>query len=178
MEGYTRGASPKRQAEPVIRRCEERDRAAILAVVNDAARAYKGVIPEDYWHEPYMSEEELRSEIGSGIEFWADEDGGVMRGVMGLQHVGDVSLIRHAYVRTADQGHGIGGALLEHLRHLTVRPVLVGTWRDAAWAIRFYEHRGFRVVPSEQTRALLLRYWNVPEQQIAASVVLAHGRRA
>ena len=160
----------------MIRRCEERDRAAILEIVNDAAHAYKGVIPDDCWHEPYMSADELRSEIGSGIEFWADEVGGLMRGVMGLQQVGDVTLIRHTYVRSADQGHGIGGALLEHLRHLTVRPMLVGTWRDASWAVRFYERRGFQVVPREQVPALLRRYWSVPERQIAASVVLADER--
>lgn len=123
-----------------------------------------------------MSRDELRSEIDAGVEFWGYEAGRRLRGVMGIEHVDDVALIRHAYVRTADQRRGIGGALLAHLRHVTTRPMLVGTWRDASWAVTFYERRGFRLVPAEETPALLRRYWTVPEEQIAASVVLADER--
>jgi GNAT superfamily N-acetyltransferase len=160
----------------MIRRCAEADFEAILAIVNEAARAYDGVIPADRYHEPYMPTEELRGEIDAGVEFWAwDEDGAVpgVRGVMGIQEVKDVTLIRHAYVRTADQGRGIGAALLDHLRARAKRPLLIGTWADAAWAIRFYERHGFEVVPPDEKAELLRRYWTVPERQIETSVVLA-----
>lgn len=160
----------------MIRRCEDLELGTVLEIVNDAARAYRGVIPDDRWHEPYMSGDELRAEIEAGVEFWAYEEDGRLRGVMGLQHVDDVTLIRHAYVRTTDQRRGIGGALLAHVRWLTTGPLLVGTWRDASWAVAFYERRGFRLVPDDETPALLRRYWTVPDAQIAASVVLGDER--
>ncbi len=157
----------------MIRRCEEGDFEAILAVVNEAARTYDGVIPADRYHEPYMPAEELRGEIEAGVEFWAWEEDGVVLGIMGIQDVKDVALIRHAYVRSADQGRGIGSRLLERLRAQTARPLLVGTWADALWAVRFYEKHGFELAPTEEKAALLRRYWSVPERQIETSVVLA-----
>jgi len=157
----------------MIRRCTEADFEAILAVVNEAARAYDGVIPADRYVDPYMPAEELRGEIDAGVEFWAWEEAGTVIGVMGIQDVADVTLIRHAYVRTADQGRGIGARLLAHLRDRTARPLLIGTWADAAWAIRFYQKHGFECVPAARKAALLRRYWSVPARQIETSVVLA-----
>lgn len=156
----------------MIRRCDAADVETILAVVNDAAQAYRGVIPPDRWKEPYMTSGELQREIADGVVFWGYEDGGRLVGVMGLQHVADVTLIRHAYVRTAHQHRGIGAALLAALRAQTARPVLVGTWAAATWAIHFYERHGFRLVPSDEKERLLRKYWSVPERQIETSVVL------
>jgi GNAT superfamily N-acetyltransferase len=156
-----------------IRPCRDDDRPAMLAIVNAAAGAYRGVIPKDRWHEPYMGAEELDGEIAAGIAFWGYEADGVLLGVMGTQPVEDVDLIRHAYVLPASQGLGVGGALLAHLRRLTERRMLVGTWAAAEWAIRFYRRNGFELVSPEQKTVLLQRYWNIPERQIATSVVLA-----
>lgn len=157
----------------MIRRCEEQDFEAIYEIVNDAATAYRGVIPADCWAEPYMPREELREEIGAGIDFWGWEANGDLAGVMGIQHVKDVTLIRHAYVRTTSQRQGIGVALLESLDAQTDRPVLIGTWADASWAISFYEKHGFRRVSPEAKDRLLRTYWTVSERQIETSVVLA-----
>ena len=157
----------------MIRRCEKIDFEAILTIVNEAARVYDGVIPADRYHEPYMPAESLRREIGAGVEFWAFEEGGTVLGVMGIQDVKDVTLIRHAYVRSANQGCGIGAGLLAQLRAQTARPLLIGTWADAAWAIRFYERHGFEPVPDGEKAALLRRYWSIPDRQIETSVVLA-----
>jgi N-acetylglutamate synthase-like GNAT family acetyltransferase len=157
----------------MIRQCEATDFEAIYAIINDAAQAYRGVIPADCWKEPYMPEEELRHEVANGVLFWGYEEEGQLAGVMGIQHVQDVTLIRHAYVRTALRNQGIGAKLLSHLRELTARPVLIGTWADAAWAIRFYEKRGFRRVPQPEKDRLLRKYWSVPERQMDTSVVLA-----
>ena len=157
----------------MIRRCEESDFDQIHVVINDGARAYKGVIPEDRWSDPYMPKEKLRQEIGDGVEFWGFEEDGALAGVMGIQKVRDVTLIRHAYVRTTYQGGGIGARLLAHLRQLTHDPVLVGTWADAVWAIRFYEKHGFRMVSQEEKARLLREYWTIPERQVETSVVLA-----
>jgi N-acetylglutamate synthase-like GNAT family acetyltransferase len=157
----------------MIRRCEEGDFEVICEIINDGASAYKGVIPEDCWREPYMSREELRHEMQQGVMFWGYEQQGDIAGVMGLQAVGDVALIRHAYVRTNDQKQGIGGHLLAHLRSMADAPILIGTWADASWAIRFYEKHGFRVVDNQEKVRLLERYWNVPRRQIETSVVLA-----
>jgi GNAT superfamily N-acetyltransferase len=157
----------------MIRRCDDRDLDSIHAIINDGARAYDGVIPADCWKEPYMSMEELRREIGHGVDFWGYGKDGALEGVMGVQDVRDVTLIRHAYVRTPSRNQGIGGLLLAHLRTLTDRPVLIGTWAAAAWAIRFYEKHGFRVVSPEEKNRLLKIYWTVPERQIETSVVLA-----
>jgi GNAT superfamily N-acetyltransferase len=157
----------------VIRRCRDDERTAILAIVNAAAEAYRGVIPADRWHEPYMSADELDGEIAAGVEFWGYEDGGALVGVMGIQRVDDVDLIRHAYVEPARQGAGIGRALLDELRGLTDRPILIGTWAAAGWAIRFYERNGFELVSPEQMSELLRRYWTIPDRRIETSVVLA-----
>jgi len=160
----------------MIRRCNDADFEAIYEIINDAAMAYEGVIPSDAWADPYMSREELRRGIADGIVFWSCEMDGELAGVMGIQDVQDVTLIRHSYVRTAKRNQGIGGKLLSHLRDLTPRPVLVGTWADAAWAVRFYEHHGFRLVSPEEKDRLVRRYWSVPERQIETSVVLADER--
>jgi N-acetylglutamate synthase-like GNAT family acetyltransferase len=159
-----------------IRRCDERDFEAIWAIVNDGAQAYRGIIPADRWAEPYMSHEKLRHEIEDGVAFWGFEEDGELAGVMGIQKVQDVTLIRHAYVRTASQKRGIGADLLAHLRQITDRPVLIGTWADAVWAIRFYERYGFKIVNAEDKDRLLKKYWNVPDRQIETSVVLADAK--
>lgn len=160
----------------MIRPCTDRDFDTIHAIINDGAQAYKGTIPVDRWSEPYMSCEELQVEIDAGIEFWGYEDAGGLTGVMGIQHVRDVTLIRHAYVRTSSQKQGIGAFLLSHLRELTHRPILIGTWADASWAIRFYQRHGFRIVSTEEKTELLQRYWTIPERQIETSVVLVDSR--
>lgn len=157
----------------MIRRCTEPDFEAIYQIVNDAAIAYKGIIPADRWREPYMPRAELRHEIDAGVCFWGIVDEGQLAGVMGIQDVLDVTLIRHAYVRSALRGRGIGGRLLEHLVTLTDRPLLVGTWAAATWAIRFYERHGFRLVSAEEKGRLLRKYWSIPERQVETSVVMA-----
>jgi GNAT superfamily N-acetyltransferase len=160
----------------MIRCCSEQDFELIWTIVNEAAQAYKGIIPADRWKEPYMSREELRHEIEEGVTFWGCGENGSLAGVMGIQAVQDVTLIRHAYVRTASQRRGIGASLLSHLQGQTSRPVLIGTWADAVWAIRFYEKFGYQKVgPAEKDR-LLKKYWTVPERQIETSVVLADGK--
>jgi N-acetylglutamate synthase-like GNAT family acetyltransferase len=160
----------------MIRRCGEADVPAICAVVNDAAEAYRGVIPADRWHEPYMPEGELRGEIAAGVHFWGAVAGGRLVGVMGLQEVQDVALIRHAYVATAARRHGVGGELLQHLLAQADRPILVGTWAAATWAIRFYEKHGFALTAPAEKARLLRRYWSIPDRQIDTSVVLADAR--
>ncbi len=158
-----------------IRHCGAADIPAILAIVNDAAQAYRGVIPADRWHEPYMPKAELESEIAAGVAFWGYEnDAGALIGVMGIQPVRDVDLIRHAYVRSDGQRRGVGGALIEHLRRLTTRRMLVGTWAAATWAIKFYERHGFHLVAPAHKTTLLKTYWTVPDRQIETSVVLAN----
>jgi len=157
----------------LIRPCRDDERQAIYEIVNAAAEAYRGVIPDDRWHEPYMSLDQLDGEIAAGVEFWGCERDGQLAGVMGIQQVGDVELIRHAYVVPAAQGLGVGRRLLEHLVASTTRPLLVGTWAAATWAIRFYERRGFTRVPAPLTAELLRRYWSIPDRQIETSVVLA-----
>ena len=154
--------------------CRDDERATILAIVNAAAEAYRGVIPDDCWHEPYMPARELESEIAAGVEFWGYETDNALAGVMGVQPVRDVDLIRHAYVLPAHQRHGIGAALLQYLRQRSTRPMLIGTWAGAEWAIRFYRRRGFELVPPERKTALLKTYWTVPDRQIETSVVLAN----
>ncbi|MEO8157899.1 MAG: GNAT family N-acetyltransferase [Betaproteobacteria bacterium] len=162
----------------MIRPCTDADFAAILEIINDAAQAYRGVIPADCWHEPYMSADMLRREIDSGVEFWGAGGDGVLIGVMGMQDVLDVTLIRHAYVRTADRNRGIGAQLLARLRTLTAKPVLIGTWSAATWAIRFYRRHGFDVVEEQDKHRLLETYWSVSQRQIETSVVLADGTRS
>ena len=156
-----------------IRPCAADERDAILAVVNAAAEAYRGVIPADRWHEPYMPPDELDRELEAGVVFWGYEDDGELVGVMGIQDVGDVALIRHAYVLPDRQRRGIGSALLERLAGATGRQMLVGTWAAAEWAIDFYRRHGFELVPRERGAELLKTYWTIPERQIETSVVLA-----
>ncbi len=157
----------------MIRECGADDFQAILATINDGAQAYRNVIPPDRLPEPYMSDAALRHEIAEDVHFWAEVEGEQLLGVMGVQPVQDVTLIRHAYVQTAAQGKGTGSRLLSHLRAMSPRPVLIGAWADAVWAIRFYERHGFRRVGPQTKVALLRRYWTVPERQIETSVVLA-----
>jgi GNAT superfamily N-acetyltransferase len=156
-----------------VRPCDDRDLDDVESIINDAAEAYRGVIPPDRWKEPYMSRQELLHEIHSGVRFWGYQDNSCLLGVMGVQDVVDVTLIRHAYVRTARRGEGIGGRLLSELRTKSSRPILIGTWAAAVWAIRFYEKHGFqRVTPAEKDR-LLRKYWSIPDRQVETSVVLA-----
>jgi GNAT superfamily N-acetyltransferase len=158
---------------PSIRRCRDDERPAILAIVNAAAEAYRGVIPADRWHEPYMPAQELDSEIAAGVAFWGYEADGALVGIMGIQRVGDVDLIRHAYVSPGSQRQGVGGALVEHLTRSTGRRVLVGTWAAADWAIRFYRRHGFELTSRERGASLLRTHWTIPDRQIETSVVLA-----
>jgi len=157
-----------------IRACRDDEHGVILAIVNEAADAYRGVIPPDRWHEPYMTSGELQGEIDAGVAFWGYELEGRLVGVMGIQRVRDVDLIRHAYVLPASQRHGVGSALLEHLRSRSTQRMLVGTWAAAEWAVRFYRRHGFELVSREQTAMLLRTYWTVPDAQIERSVVLAN----
>jgi GNAT superfamily N-acetyltransferase len=160
-----------------IEKCGPGDVPEILSIVNEAAEAYRGAIPPDCWKEPYMPLEELRQELADGVEFWGLREGKRLVGVMGLQAVGDVALVRHAYTRKSAQGKGTGTALIAHLLLLTDRPVLVGTWKAATWAVRFYQRRGFRLVPEEETAKLLRRYWKISDRQLEESVVLSLAAR-
>ena len=155
-----------------VRPCRDDERAAIVAIVNAAAEAYRGVIPADRGREPYMPAHGLDAEIAAGVAFWGYEDGGALAGIMGIQPVRDVELIRHAYTAPASQRRGVGSALLEHLASRSARPMLVGTWAAAEWAIRFYRTHGFVLASPEHTRELLAQYWTIPERQIETSVVL------
>jgi len=157
----------------MIRRCDNSDFEIIYEIINDSAQAYKGVIPTDLWEEPYMSKDELRHEIGEGVLFWGYEESGKLVGVMGIQHVQDVALIRHSYIRTMNRNKGIGSKLVSYLSKQTARPILIGTWTDAVWAIRFYEKHGFRLATQEEKNRLLKKYWSISQRQIEASVVLA-----
>jgi N-acetylglutamate synthase-like GNAT family acetyltransferase len=156
----------------MIRECGDGDFAAILAIINDAAQAYRGVIPADRWHEPYMSEAQLRAELAAGVRFCGFEKEGELLGVTGIQDVQDVTLIRHAYVRTAARNGGIGGHLLTALKAKTTRPLLLGTWAAATWAIRFYQRHGFVLVTHAEKERLLRKYWKIPERQVETSVVM------
>ena len=160
----------------MIRLCQERDIDAIYEIINDSAHAYRGHIPEDRYHEPYMPMDQLLSEIAHGVAFYGFEDEGRLVAVMGLQDKGPVTLIRHAYTRTEQRGRGIGSRLLAHLLGMMAKPVLIGTWRDAGWAIRFYEKHGFRLVSEQEKERLLREYWSIPERQVETSVVLADER--
>jgi GNAT superfamily N-acetyltransferase len=155
-----------------VRPCRDDERPAIVAIVNAAAEAYRGVIPADRWRQPYMPPEELDEEIAAGVVFWGYEADGALTGIMGIQAVRDVDLIRHAYVSPASQGQGIGGALLERLAGSATRPMLAGTWAAAGWAIGFYRRHGFEQVSPERKDELLRTYWTIPERQIETSVVL------
>ena len=159
-----------------IRKSVANDFEAILAIINDAAQAYRGVIPSDRWHEPYMSADELAKEIASGVIFWMAEDDGQPLGVMGIQDKEDVALVRHAYTATTLQRKGIGTKLLRRVEALADKPILIGTWADASWAIEFYRRNGFTVVSDGDKNRLLRAYWSVPARQVETSVVLADRR--
>jgi len=160
----------------MIRPCTDADVAVIETIINEAARAYRGAIPADCWHEPYMTGSDLRAEIAAGVNFWGWDESYTLIGVMGLQKVRHATLIRHAYVRLAHQRRGIGGALLTALAGQAAGPLLVGTWAAADWAIRFYERHGFRLVSAEEKDRLLSIYWSIPLRQQQTSVVLAYAR--
>lgn len=155
-----------------LRPCRQSDFLDIWTIINDGASAYRGIIPPDCLHDPYMTAEVLSNEITNGVEFSGCEDKGSLVGVMGSQNVADVTLIRHAYVRTDYQNQGVGAQLLAHLRAMTSRPVLIGTWADAHWAIRFYQRHGFHLVSHQEKERLLRTYWDIPARQIETSVVL------
>ena len=158
-----------------IRLCRSDEYGTMLAIINAAAEAYRGVIPSDCWHEPYMSLKELETEIAASVTFFAYEANGQLIGVMGIQHIADVDLIRHAYVLPGNQHRGIGSALLSHLqKNLSTRRMLVGTWTAAEWAIHFYERYGFELVSPLQKTSLLRTSWTISERQIETSVVLAN----
>ncbi len=157
----------------MIRQCNDKDFEVIYSIINNAARVYKDVIPEDRWKEPYMSKDELQHQIDAGVVFWGYEEEGELVGVMGIQHVQDVSLIRHAYVRPDKQKRGIGRELLVDLCGRTDRPTLIGTWARAVWALQFYEKNGFKLVSQREKRRLLEKYWSIPARQVETSVVLA-----
>lgn len=159
-----------------IRRCTEQDFPELLVVINDGAQAYKGVIPADSWHEPYFPKDYLEAEIAAGVRFWGCEIDGELAGVMGIQDRGEVNLIRHAYVRSAHQRRGIGGRLLECLQGLDSRPILIGTWAAATWAIAFYRRHHYRLLAPKEAEALLRKYWTVSQRQSEISVVLASPR--
>ncbi len=157
----------------MIRRCNESDFETIYEIINDAALAYRSVIPTDRWHEPYMSSDELSREISDGVIFWGAEQNGQLNGVMGIQDKAYVTLIRHAYVRTGIQKQGIGTLLLHHFEKSVEKPILIGTWADASWAIAFYQANGYQLVTPEEKTELLKKYWTIPDRQIETSVVLA-----
>jgi N-acetylglutamate synthase-like GNAT family acetyltransferase len=159
-----------------IRASTAEDFPQILAIINDAAEAYRGVIPADRWHDPYMPAHELQKQIDEGVAFSVAEDQGRTLGVMGIQDRGDVALVRHAYVSTTLQRGGVGTKLLHHVQRLTHKPILIGTWADASWAIGFYLRNGFTLLPKEDTAGLLRRYWSIPDRQVETSVVLADRR--
>jgi N-acetylglutamate synthase-like GNAT family acetyltransferase len=160
----------------MIRKGTDEDFEEIFAIINDAAIAYKGVIPPDRWHEPYMTKEELQGQIAEGVRFSCYVDNNELVGVMGIQDKADVELIRHAYVRTKQRNKGIGTLLLQELIKDAKKPVLIGTWKAANWAIRFYEKHGFRLVEEEEKNRLLKKYWAIPDRQVETSVVLVDGR--
>jgi len=157
----------------MIRICDNSDFEIIHSIINEAAEAYNGIIPGDRWKDPYMSRDELKHEIDDGVVFWGYEEDDELIGVMGIQKLQDLTLIRHAYVRTARQNQGVGEKLLSELRRQTDRPILIGTWADAVWAIRFYEKNGFRLVSPEEKDRLLKKYWSIPGRQVETSSVLA-----
>lgn len=158
----------------MIRKCLDSEIDVISKIINDASIAYKGNIPEDRWKEPYMSKNELQQEISKGVVFYCYEEDGEMQGVMGIQDVQDVKLIRHAYVLTKKRKGGIGTQLLLHLIKNQDKPILIGTWRDAVWAIDFYLKNGFRLVSEQEKNTLLKKYWSIPQRQVETSVVLSN----
>ena len=159
-----------------IRKFRETDLGVMLAIVNDAAQAYRGVIPADRWREPYMPPDELKKEIAEDVVFWVAHEHGRLLGVMGMQDKGEVALVRHAYVSSSAQRKGVGTRLLRHVEDRAGKPVLIGTWADASWAVEFYRRNGYTVVPHGEKDSLLRKYWSIPARQIETSVVLADER--
>ena len=157
----------------MIRPCNPSDFGTIYEIINDAAKAYRGAIPEQSLRGPYISRSELSREIRDGILFWGDEQCGDLTGVMGLQEKEDVTLIRHAYVRTRLQKRGVGANLLRHLEGMAQNPILIGTWANATWAISFYEKHGYKLVSEKKKDILLRTYWSINDLQVQSSVVLA-----
>ncbi len=158
----------------IVKSDHTRDFDTIYEIINDASIAYKGIIPKDRWKEPYMPKAELETQIAEGVEFWSYRENNEILGIMGIQFKQDVTLIRHAYVRTTARQKGIGGKLLNHLTEMTQKPVLIGTWVDASWAISFYEKHGFRTLSRKETNQLLKTYWSIPQRQVETSIVLAN----
>ena len=156
----------------MIRKCTESDFDVIYEVINDAAQAYKEAIPKDRWKDPYMSPAELWQEWNDGVVFWGASDNDYLIGVMGIQDRGEVTLIRHAYVRSNRRGEGLGTRLLRYLESTTDKPILVGTWADASWAIDFYRKNGYTLLSELEKNQLLRKYWKIPERQVESSVVL------
>ena len=171
--GRVKNVLPGAGSMATIRQCNDRDFEMIYSIINEAAQVYKGVIPGDRWKVPYMSKDELKHEIDAGVVFWGFEKDRRLIGVMGIQYVQDVTLIRHAYVRPKRQHQGIGKKLLLELYKKSDRPILIGTWADATWAIRFYEKNGFKRVSEQEKKRLLGKYWSIPARQVVTSVVLA-----
>ena len=157
----------------MIRPCAVHDFEKIWTIINDGASAYRGVIPADCLKNPYMAKSELEHEMNDGVVFWGYEHSDNLIGVMGIQELGEVTLIRHAYVCTTAQRQGVGGKLLSHLCHLANHPLLIGTWADAKWAIEFYEKHGFELVSPQRKDRLLARYWKISPRQAETSVILA-----
>jgi N-acetylglutamate synthase-like GNAT family acetyltransferase len=157
----------------MIRPVTKQDFDDVFAIINDAAIAYKGIIPEDRWHEPYMPKEELNAQLEDGVKFSCYIENNQIIGVMGIQDKTDVNLIRHAYVRTTQRKKGIGTLLLQQLINESDKPILIGTWKAATWAVSFYEKHGFTVVSDEDKDTLLRKYWKIPGRQVETSVVLA-----
>lgn len=157
----------------MITKCDRKDFTNIYDIINNAAKTYKGIIPKDMWHDPYMSEKELKNQIAEGVEFWSFKDENKIVGVMGIQFKGEATLIRHAYVRTCDRNKGIGSKLLNYLNSISFTPLLIGTWADAKWAISFYQKHKFRLLTKVETNILLQKYWAIPFRQVETSIVLA-----
>ena len=160
----------------MIRQCSDSDFEAIYAIINEAAQAFRSVIPDDRWRDPYMSRDELSHEIEDGVIFWGGGQNSQLNGVMGVQDRGAVTLIRHAYVRSGIQKQGIGTDLLHHFERATEKPILIGTWAAATWAIAFYQKNGYQLVTPDEKTMLLKKYWTIPDRQIETSVVLADSK--
>ena len=157
----------------MIRKYTKIDSSKILHIINDAAKKYKGIIPDDCWHEPYMSEQELIDEFNDEVRMYGYHDNNKLVGVIGIQEVQDIILIRHAYTLTSYQNKGTGSAMLEYLLKKSQNSrLLVGTWKNATWAIRFYEKFGFILHAKEQSTLLLQKYWQITPKQMKNSIVL------
>ncbi|RJQ79504.1 MAG: N-acetyltransferase [Desulfobacteraceae bacterium] len=164
------------KGKDVLRPCEPNDFEDIYTIINDGAQAYKGVIPADRWHDPYMSRPDLEGEIQDNVLFWGIEQRGRLTAVMGIQDKGEVNLIRHAYVRTQCHRQGLGSRLLTCLAGMTAKPILIGTWADARWAVSFYQKHGYVLLEEEEKERVLKKYWRIPPRQVETSVVLADPR--